>query len=302
MNTGYIKLYRSLEDNRLWTAEAFTKGQAWVDLILMANYTVSEFQVRGIWVKVKPGQIARGEEYLAKKWSWSRNKVRRFLNWLETEQQIEQQKSPVISIISIINWDNYQLNGTTNETTNETTEKQQTKQQKDTYKNVKNDKKNKEGKEVKNNPLPPFIKGDVWNDYLEMRKKIKKPATDRAKELAIKKLTTFHKQGYDPNAILEASIMNSWQDVYQPKDKPLIKRPSYNEDTHFQCRSCRAIKPKTEREGEICRGCSNKEAEKQGREFREKWEKMSAGEREKHIARLKQLNIQPKEWMTTGAK
>ena len=114
MTEGYIKLYRCLEDNPLWLSEPFTKGQAWVDLLLMANYTVSEFQVRGIWVKVLPGQIARGEKYLAKRWAWSRDKVRAFLFNLETRQQIRQQKSNVISIITIVKWEQYQANQTAN--------------------------------------------------------------------------------------------------------------------------------------------------------------------------------------------
>jgi len=145
MTKGYIKLYRCLEDNPLWLSEPFTKGQAWVDLLLMANYTVSEFQVRGIWVKVLPGQIARGEKYLAKRWTWSRNKTRMFLKWLEKEQQIEQQKTNVITVISILNWKQYQENGTTERTTEGTTERHQKGQQKDTYKKVKEC---KEGKEV----------------------------------------------------------------------------------------------------------------------------------------------------------
>ena len=34
MSKGWIKLHRSMFDNDLWTAEPFTKGQAWIDLIV----------------------------------------------------------------------------------------------------------------------------------------------------------------------------------------------------------------------------------------------------------------------------
>ena len=36
-------LHAKLQDNPLWTCEAFTRGQAWVDLILLANHSYGYF-------------------------------------------------------------------------------------------------------------------------------------------------------------------------------------------------------------------------------------------------------------------
>ena len=36
---GWIKLWRKFADDPLWVSEPFTKGQAWVDLLLMAQGT-----------------------------------------------------------------------------------------------------------------------------------------------------------------------------------------------------------------------------------------------------------------------
>jgi hypothetical protein len=59
-----------------------------------------------------------------------------------------------------------------------------------------------------------FLK--TWGDFLEMRKKIRKPATDRAKDLILKKL---HKDDIKmAMARLEQSIVNGWQDVYPLKE------------------------------------------------------------------------------------
>lgn len=53
----------------------------------------------------------------------------------------------------------------------------------------------------------------TFDDYLEMRKEKKKPATNRAKELV---LITLHKHDIDTAiAMLEKSIKNSWTDVYE---------------------------------------------------------------------------------------
>ncbi len=135
-NLGWVKLYRRIEEWDGYFVEPFDRTHAWIDLFLYANHKESSFFVRGLEVKVNRGQIAWSEERMASRWMWSRNKVRRFLKWLKTKQQIEQQKTCNITVITILNYDELQ----SNDTTNDTTERQQTIQQKDTYKNVKNEK------------------------------------------------------------------------------------------------------------------------------------------------------------------
>lgn len=113
-------------------------------MLLMANHKPNSVRVRGILVKLEPGQLLAGEEFLAKRWKWSRGKVRRFMSELssKTVQQIGQQKNNVCTVISITNWGRYQGNGTADSTTNGTTDGQQT----DTPKNDKNGKNGKKGR------------------------------------------------------------------------------------------------------------------------------------------------------------
>ena len=66
--------------------------------------------------------------------------------------------------------------------------------------------------------LPDWIPQEPWNAYLDMRKKLRKPATDYAKEKLVKKLTKFKKQGLDLAAILDQSTINGWADIYEPKE------------------------------------------------------------------------------------
>jgi len=178
MNEGWIKIHRQLQYNELWTCEKFTKAQAWIDLLLLANHKQQTIFVRGNEIVIKRGCLAYSEDSLAKKWKWSRNKVRRFKKWLETKQQVIQHKNPILSLLEIINYDAFQLNGTTNETTNETTERQQTKQQKDTNKNVKNE------KNENKSPLPP-CGGSVesfeifWSNYPKKKNRIQALAAFR---------------------------------------------------------------------------------------------------------------------------
>lgn len=66
--------------------------------------------------------------------------------------------------------------------------------------------------------LPDWLPLETWNDFLEMRKSIKHPATPKAQELIISDLIKFKTEGYDPVSILNKSIKNSWRDVFEPKD------------------------------------------------------------------------------------
>ena len=53
---GWIRIYRELLDSAIWnTNEPFTKGQAWIDLLLLANFEDAEQIVGYETVKVKRG-------------------------------------------------------------------------------------------------------------------------------------------------------------------------------------------------------------------------------------------------------
>jgi uncharacterized protein YdaU (DUF1376 family) len=66
--------------------------------------------------------------------------------------------------------------------------------------------------------LPEWIPLETWKAFLEMRKKIKKPPTEKALELLIAKLKKFKDAGQDIQAILEKSITSNWQDVFELKE------------------------------------------------------------------------------------
>lgn len=130
MRVGWIKLHRKITEHPDYLGETFTRMQAWIDLLLTANYRDGFIRVRGIAVPVKRGQIATSSLSLAKRWMWSRGKVHRYLNELETSKQIEQQNSNVITLISIVKYDSFQLDDTANDSADcyadETADGQQT--------------------------------------------------------------------------------------------------------------------------------------------------------------------------------
>lgn len=136
--SGWIKIHRRLCADDFWLSEPFTDGQAWVDLLMLANHTDGYIKVRGIRHKVSRGEVGWSELKLSKRWQWSRGKVRRFLSFLQQENMIKigQQNNKVTTIISICKYVDYQANGTTSDTT----DGQQTVQQTDTNKNEEEEK------------------------------------------------------------------------------------------------------------------------------------------------------------------
>lgn len=123
MVDGWIKIHRQLAENPIWLSEPFTDGQAWIDLIMLANNKPGVINVRGIRVEINTGSCGYSELSLSKRWKWSRGKVRRFVSFLVQQNMIEvaQQKNRVTTIISICKYNQYQSGGTTNGTTKKTT-------------------------------------------------------------------------------------------------------------------------------------------------------------------------------------
>lgn len=152
MHRGWVKIHRRVFDNPYWQEKPFTRGQAWVDIIMLANHQEGHIRKRGVKVKIERGQLGHSQNTLAERWGWSRGKVIRFLSELEIAQQIVQQKNNVTSLITVVNYNEYQGDGTADSTASSTADGPQTVQQTVQEQEVKNKKKVKKksnGKFVK---------------------------------------------------------------------------------------------------------------------------------------------------------
>lgn len=117
-DNGYIKLYRGLAENSLWLSEPFTKGQAWADLLMLTNYKPSYLKFRnGEMAQINRGECGYSMESLAKRWKWSRGKVKRYFDLLESEKMIQQKIGSKSTIIKVLKFDKYQER-TSNDTSN----------------------------------------------------------------------------------------------------------------------------------------------------------------------------------------
>lgn len=82
------------------------------------------------------------------------------------------------------------------------------------------------------------------NDFIKMRKSIKKPLTDRALKIIINKLKKMSQSEEEMRMILDRSILNSWQDVYElkPEEKKQFEtkqveyKEIYSEEEYFEAK------------------------------------------------------------------
>lgn len=115
--TGWIKLHRSVQTNWLWDDKPFSRGQAWIDLLLLANHSDGKGISKGQPVEYKTGTVHYSILSLSERWGWSRHKVRDFLDALERDHMVVQKRTPQGTSITIENWGVYQTLGTPEGTT-----------------------------------------------------------------------------------------------------------------------------------------------------------------------------------------
>lgn len=214
MSQGWIKLSRSLLDCWVWQGEPFTRGQAWVDLLLLADHKEHKMAFKGKMVECKRGDVNRSMESLSARWGWSRHKVRDFLRLLESDGMVTVSTDTKRTVISVENYSKYQGARTSkgHQKDGERTGKGQVR---DTNKNDKNDKNDK----TIYSELPEALVEPV-KDFIEMRRKSKREMTDRAVRLMLTKLQKLGGGDTDTCVkILDQSIEHGWLSVYPLKEE-----------------------------------------------------------------------------------
>lgn len=116
----FVKLNRNLQDHWIWTDEPFSKGQAWVDLIMLARWKDEKKLHRDKLVVRKRGEVNCSMRWLAERWQWDRRKVKRFLSLLESDGMITVECTTNDTTITIENYSVYQDRQTADGTTDDT--------------------------------------------------------------------------------------------------------------------------------------------------------------------------------------
>lgn len=167
---GWQKVYRDIQEHWLWEDKPFSRGQAWIDLILSVNHEDNKTLIDGELIEVKRGSRITSLRKLADQWGWSTTKVKKFLELLQKEQMIKFESDNKKTLVSIENYSVYQSKDNTENTVKKQLDNTEVTQknfksnseviQKKTNKNdkeyIKNDKEGEERKEVYKTQLPSF--------------------------------------------------------------------------------------------------------------------------------------------------
>ena len=105
---GFIKLHRKLLENPVVCKDGETMA-IWMYLLLNATYKPYDVMFKGKRQTLQPGQLLTGRNSIARKLAISSSKVERTLKMFEIEQQIEQQTSSQNRLVTILNWNKYQV-------------------------------------------------------------------------------------------------------------------------------------------------------------------------------------------------
>ena len=57
MAQGWISIHRQLQSHWLWEDKPFSRGQAWVDILMLANHDDNKFLLGNELVEVKCGSF-----------------------------------------------------------------------------------------------------------------------------------------------------------------------------------------------------------------------------------------------------
>ena len=204
---------------KLWVSESLrgtirfdltpSERSVWYDLLALAGDCRQE------------GLIAPGEHqayplrWIAGTLNISTSLLQRTLKKCKTLSRIDVNGSGIL----ILNWNKYQSEYERQKpfrgkkVTNKVTQKLPVEEEVDIEEEV-------EKKYIKKEIiLPDFINKELWDAFLEMRKKKRAEPTEYAIGLLIKKLEKIRAAGDDPNEVLERSIMGGWTGIFSLDQK-----------------------------------------------------------------------------------
>ena len=112
---GWIKVHRGILENPIWIDRPFSKGQAWIDIILLANHKGKR---RTGWkpnAAYKPRQFLTSELKLMDRWGWSKKEGKRVSGTSCVGQHDREKWNRQGTVINVVNYGKYQDLGTENE-------------------------------------------------------------------------------------------------------------------------------------------------------------------------------------------
>jgi hypothetical protein len=156
---GWISLHREILDHWTWKDKPYSMGQAWIDLLLLANHGDKKTYFNGELILIKRGSTITSQLKLGLRWGWHRDKVKRFLNTLTDDEMLRCEYNNRYSNITILKYNEFQLSGNNRHNTNSAQVRQQTQHELGTNNKTTNNDNN-------DNKQKPMLILDFFNSTL----------------------------------------------------------------------------------------------------------------------------------------
>lgn len=208
MINGHIKLYRQMEDWG-WYKDNNTKA-LFIHLLFKANWKEGCF----MGYEIPRGSLATSLENLSLETGLTIQEIRTSLKKLELTGEISKKSTNKFTIINVANYSNFQDDEV--KSNKRTTNKQQTSNKQLTT--IEESNKNNNIISINRNNKRYYENeklNNTFNDYLEVRKKLKVATSERAIEILINKLSEY--TDLEKIEMLENAIVNGWKSVYPLK-------------------------------------------------------------------------------------
>jgi hypothetical protein len=156
---GFIMLHRSIQEHWIYDEKRkFSKYEAWLDMLMMANHSESKFVLGNELIELKAGQFVTSIRKLGERWEWSNTKVTQFLDLLNKDEMLLYKKDTKKTLITIVKYGFYQGKDEEKKTPKEHKNDAKTTQKhtNNNYNNVKNEKND-------NNKKPSSRKYEIYD-------------------------------------------------------------------------------------------------------------------------------------------
>lgn len=112
--SGFIKLHRKIQEHWIYQEKRkFSRYEAWLDMLMMANHRKNKFLHGSELVEVEKGQFVTSEVKLMERWDWGKNKLRLFFDLLEKDGMVIKKSDRKRTTITICNYGLYHTFETT---------------------------------------------------------------------------------------------------------------------------------------------------------------------------------------------
>lgn len=108
---GHVKISRkAYAEDRWWLEKrVFSKWEAWEDCIQMASWKARKFAIGHAVEQVERGEFMASLRYLAQRWGWGKNVVKRWLEVAQKEHRIAvQREGQGGTVYLLVNYEHYQ--------------------------------------------------------------------------------------------------------------------------------------------------------------------------------------------------